>query len=292
MSSDGVNPVRRKFLVAATSAVGVAGAVGVAVPFVGSWNPSAKAKAAGAPVKADISKLEPGQMVVVEWRGKPVYVVHRTESQVADLASLNDKLKDPDSEISVQPAYIQGIERALRPEIFVVEGLCTHLGCAPKFRPEVGAADLGGDDGTPALQADELQGPVFRKVLGQHGEVELHVAAPAVRILQQHVDPVAIEGVGHQRQVRVRPGAGALAVQRNDLVTRFDAGRRGNAADFPDHRPGLRDADHEHEPESEHGEDRSGEPQDRALRRELRGTQQQPDRCRPDVKTVGRHHLG
>jgi ubiquinol-cytochrome c reductase iron-sulfur subunit len=146
MSSDGVNPVRRKFLVAATSAVGVAGAVGVAVPFVGSWNPSAKAKAAGAPVKADISKLEPGQMVVVEWRGKPVYVVHRTESQVADLASLNDKLKDPDSEISKQPAYIHGIERALRPEIFVVEGLCTHLGCAPKFRPEVGAADLGGDD--------------------------------------------------------------------------------------------------------------------------------------------------
>ena len=146
MSSDGVNPVRRKFLVAATSAVGVAGAVGVAVPFVGSWNPSAKAKAAGAPVKADISKLEPGQMVVVEWRGKPVYVVHRTESQVADLASLNDKLKDPDSAISKQPAYIQGIERALRPEIFVVEGLCTHLGCAPKFRPEVGAADLGGDD--------------------------------------------------------------------------------------------------------------------------------------------------
>ena len=133
-------------LVAATSAVGVAGAVGVAVPFVGSWNPSAKAKAAGAPVKADISKLEPGQMVVVEWRGKPVYVVHRTEAQVADLASLNNKLKDPDSEISVQPAYIQGIERALRPEIFVVEGLCTHLGCAPKFRPEVGAADLGGDD--------------------------------------------------------------------------------------------------------------------------------------------------
>jgi ubiquinol-cytochrome c reductase iron-sulfur subunit len=146
MSSDGVNPVRRKFLVAATSAVGVAGAVGVAVPFVGSWNQSAKAKAAGAPVKADISKLEPGQMVVVEWRGKPVYVVHRTEAQVADLASLNNKLKDPDSEISVQPAYIQGIERALRPEIFVVEGLCTHLGCAPKFRPEVGAADLGGDD--------------------------------------------------------------------------------------------------------------------------------------------------
>ena len=145
MSSDGVNPARRKFLTAATSAVGVAGAVGIAVPFVGSWNPSASAKAAGAPVKADISKLEPGQLVVVEWRGKPVYVLHRTEEQVADLESLNDQLKDPNSETSVQPDYITGIDRSLRPEILVIEGLCTHLGCAPKFRPEVGAADLGGD---------------------------------------------------------------------------------------------------------------------------------------------------
>jgi len=146
MSSDGVNSGRRKFLTAATSAVGVAGAVGIAVPFVGSWNPSAKAKAAGAPVKADIGRLEPGQMVVVEWRGKPVYVVYRTETQLADLAGLNDQLKDPESEVSTQPAYITGIDRALRPALLVVEGLCTHLGCAPKFRPEVGAADLGGDE--------------------------------------------------------------------------------------------------------------------------------------------------
>ena len=146
MSSDGVNSGRRKFLTAATSAVGVAGAVGVAVPFLGSWNPSAKAKAAGAPVKADIGKLEPGQMVVVEWRGKPVYVMHRTPEQVEDLSKLNDSLKDPNSDISAQPAYISGDARSLRPEILVIVGLCTHLGCAPKFRPEVGAADLGGDD--------------------------------------------------------------------------------------------------------------------------------------------------
>ena len=146
MSSDGVNTGRRKFLTAATSAVGVAGVVGIAVPVVGSWNPSAKAKAAGAPVKADIGKLEPGQMVVVEWRGKPVYVMHRTESQVADLAKLDGVLKDPQSEISEQPAYITGEARSLRPEILVIVGLCTHLGCAPKFRPEVGAADLGGDE--------------------------------------------------------------------------------------------------------------------------------------------------
>jgi ubiquinol-cytochrome c reductase iron-sulfur subunit len=146
MSSDGVNSGRRKFLTAATSAVGVAGAVGIAVPFVGSWNPSAKAKAAGAPVKADIGKVEPGQMIIVEWRGKPVYVMNRTESQLEDLPKLNDRLKDPDSLISKQPAYIQGIDRALRPALLVVVGLCTHLGCAPKFRPEVGAADLGGKE--------------------------------------------------------------------------------------------------------------------------------------------------
>ena len=145
MSSDGVNCGRRRFLTAATSAVGVAGVVGIAVPFVGSWNPSAKAKAAGAPVKADIGKLEPGQMIVVEWRGKPVYVMLRTSSQVDDLAALNDQLKDPDSLAAEQPDYVTGDARALRPELLVVVGLCTHLGCAPKFRPEVGAADLGGE---------------------------------------------------------------------------------------------------------------------------------------------------
>lgn len=146
LGTDAVDSNRRRFLTVATSAVGAAGAVGIAVPFLGSWNPSAKAKAAGAPVKADISKLEPGQMVVVEWRGKPVYVVHRTQEMLQALPGLNGELKDPDSTISKQPAYITGDDRSIRPELLVIEGLCTHLGCAPKFRPEVGAADLGGDD--------------------------------------------------------------------------------------------------------------------------------------------------
>jgi ubiquinol-cytochrome c reductase iron-sulfur subunit len=146
MSTDVINSGRRKFLTAATSAVGVAGVVGIAVPFVGSWNPSAKAKAAGAPVKADVSKLEPGQMVVVEWRGKPVYVVNRTDAQLAELPKLDSQLKDPDSLISEQPEYIKGVDRSIKPNLLVIVGLCTHLGCAPKFRPEVGAADLGGKD--------------------------------------------------------------------------------------------------------------------------------------------------
>ena len=145
MSNDGVNTGRRQFLTVATSAVGVAGAVGIAVPFVGSWQPSARARAAGAPVRADISKIEPGQMIVVEWRGKPVYVLRRTPEQLQDLSTLDAVLKDPRSETSVQPAYVDADNRSIRPEIMVFVGLCTHLGCAPKFRPEVGAADLGGD---------------------------------------------------------------------------------------------------------------------------------------------------
>ena len=146
MDNDGVNTGRRRLLAAATSVVGAVGAVGVAVPFVGSWNPSAKARAAGAPVKADISKIQPGQMIVVEWRGKPVYVLRRTPEQVRGLPALEADLKDPDSAASEQPAYVDRQTRAIRPDVMVFVGLCTHLGCTPKFRPEVGAEDLGGDE--------------------------------------------------------------------------------------------------------------------------------------------------
>lgn len=137
MSDDGVNTTRRRFLTAATSVVGVAGVVGVAVPFVGSWQPSAKAKAAGAPVKFDISKLERGEMKVVEWRGKPVYVVRRSAQSLDELNGLDASLKDPESIISKQPSYITGESRAINPEFIVLIGLCTHLGCAPKYRPEL-----------------------------------------------------------------------------------------------------------------------------------------------------------
>jgi ubiquinol-cytochrome c reductase iron-sulfur subunit len=145
MTTEDVNNGRRRFLTVATSAVGAAGVVGIAVPFVGSWNPSAKAEAAGAPVKADLTKLEPGAMVVVEWRGKPVYVVHRTQEMLDLLPTVDGYLKDPESENAIQPPYVAGKERSIRPEYLVIEGLCTHLGCAPKYRPEVGAADLGGE---------------------------------------------------------------------------------------------------------------------------------------------------
>ncbi|SDZ93409.1 ubiquinol-cytochrome c reductase iron-sulfur subunit [Microbulbifer marinus] len=146
MSDDGVNVGRRRFLTAATSVVGGAGAVGVAVPFVASWNPSAKAKAAGAPVKYNISKLEPGQMVTVEWRGKPVYVVRRTEQVLENLTKVEPLLRDPNSEESIQPPYVDPENRSINPQLLVLVGLCTHLGCAPMYRPEVGATDLGGDE--------------------------------------------------------------------------------------------------------------------------------------------------
>ena len=146
MSDQGVNTGRRRFLTAGTTAVGAVGAGYVAVPFVASWNPSAKAKAAGAPVKWDISKLEPGAMVTVEWRGKPVYIVRRTEESLASIEKLTDAVDDPQSEKSIQPEYVDPAQRAIRAEYLVLVGLCTHLGCAPKYRPEVGAADLGGDE--------------------------------------------------------------------------------------------------------------------------------------------------
>jgi ubiquinol-cytochrome c reductase iron-sulfur subunit len=140
MSEDGVNTTRRRFLTTATSVVGAAGVVGVAVPFVGSWQPSAKAKAAGAPVKFDISKLEMGEMKVVEWRGKPIYIVRRNKATLADLPELDSHLKDPDStNVDQQPAYVDPLYRSIKPEYLVLIGLCTHLGCAPKYRPEVGS---------------------------------------------------------------------------------------------------------------------------------------------------------
>jgi ubiquinol-cytochrome c reductase iron-sulfur subunit len=138
-----VNTGRRRFLTVATSVVGAAGAVGVATPFIGSWAPSAKAKAAGAPVQMDVSKIEPGRMIIAEWRGKPVYLVHRTKEQLGALASHDGRLQDPYSEQLQQPSYVTGETRSVKPELLVLVGLCTHLGCAPKYRPELAPEDLG-----------------------------------------------------------------------------------------------------------------------------------------------------
>ena len=136
---------KRRFLTAATSVVGAVGAGFVVVPFLKSWNPSEKAKAAGAPVEADIGKLEPGQMMRVKWRGKPVWVVHRTEKNLADMEGLVGTLADPNSDQPQQPEYCKNAHRSRKPEYLVAVGICTHLGCSPTYRPEVAPQDLGAD---------------------------------------------------------------------------------------------------------------------------------------------------
>lgn len=133
-----VNEPRRRFLIGATSFVAGAGVVGVATPFVQSWNPSAKAKAVGAPVRVDISKIEPGAMITVEWQGKPVWVVRRTSENLKNLAleEHREELRDPDSEVNQQPEYAKNSYRSIKEEYFVAVGICTHLGCVPNYEPD------------------------------------------------------------------------------------------------------------------------------------------------------------
>lgn len=143
--SEGVDLKKRRFLTLSTAVIGAVGAGAVAVPFVMSWQPSAKARAAGAPVEADIGKMEEGQLLRVKWRGKPVWVVRRTENNVADLAKLDGKLADPASEVNQQPDYCKNPTRSIKPEYLIAIGICTHLGCSPTYRPDVAPADLGAD---------------------------------------------------------------------------------------------------------------------------------------------------
>lgn len=141
--SDSIDTGKRRFLTAAASVVGGAGVVAVAIPFVSSIAPSAKAEAAGAPVQIDISQLEPGQLLTVEWRGKPVWIFRRSEAVLNALPTLNDELRDPQSEQTQQPDYAKNETRSIRKEVMVMVGICTHLGCSPTYRPEIAPNDLG-----------------------------------------------------------------------------------------------------------------------------------------------------
>ena len=123
--------------------VGGVGVVAALVPFVKSMMPSARAEAAGAPVEVDVSKMKPGEQLTVEWRGKPVWIIRRTEKNIEDLPSNDDKLVDPHSEAAQQPAYAQNEDRSIKPEYLVLVGICTHLGCSPTYRPDLAPADLG-----------------------------------------------------------------------------------------------------------------------------------------------------
>ena len=153
MANDGVyDPVnhgRRRFLSATTAVVGAVGVGFVAVPFIKSWNPSARAKLAGAPVTADISALQEGQRLILEWRGQPIWIVKRSKAILEALPTLDGMLKDPESgNPDQQPEYVLEANpelRSIKPDISVLVGLCTHLGCSPSFRPEVAPADLGAE---------------------------------------------------------------------------------------------------------------------------------------------------
>jgi ubiquinol-cytochrome c reductase iron-sulfur subunit len=149
--SEDVDHSRRRLLTAATVGTGVIGAAFAAIPFIASWKPSARAKALGAPVEVDASKLEAGQMLKVVWRGQAVFVVRRVKAVVDQLGGHDDLLADPKSDDSLQPDYIKstGAARARNPEYWVGLAVCTHLGCSPlgAFLPndsfQVAGADLG-----------------------------------------------------------------------------------------------------------------------------------------------------
>lgn len=145
MAHDAVNQRRRRLLIIAASTVGGAGVVATAWPFVASMMPSARTQAAGAPVEVDIGQLEPGQRLTVEWRGKPVWIIYRSEEMLKTLAAMNPtQLRDPTSEAeSQQPEYAHNDYRSIKPQYMVLVGICTHLGCSPTYRPEIAPADLG-----------------------------------------------------------------------------------------------------------------------------------------------------
>jgi len=135
----------RRNLVVATSIVGGAASVAAAIPFVASMLPSERAKAAGAPVEVDLTRIAPGELAVIEWRGKPVWVIRRTKEMLESLKAVAPRLVDPDSKSSTQPAYAKNENRSEKPEWMVMEGVCTHLGCSPQLRPAEAKAEMGAD---------------------------------------------------------------------------------------------------------------------------------------------------
>ncbi|MBV1882461.1 MAG: ubiquinol-cytochrome c reductase iron-sulfur subunit [Pseudomonadales bacterium] len=144
MSTDEPSDNRRTFLTGATCALFAAGAAGVAVPYARSWNPSVRAKAAGAPITVDLSKISDGSMVVEEWRGRPIYIIKRTQKMLDSISALTTELRNPNSEDEQQPDYAKNDVRSIKPEVLVIEGICTHLGCTPKFRPGKDQGDFTG----------------------------------------------------------------------------------------------------------------------------------------------------
>lgn len=182
---EAVDEDKRKFLVASTSALGGVGTLCALTPFVASWMPSSKAQALGAPVEVDLSKMEPGQQVTVEWRGKPVWIIKRTQDMLDSLQEVNDKLRDPKSKTHQQPEYAQNIYRSIKPEYLILVGICTHLGCSPKYKPsenELGPDWPGGFYCPCHGSLFDLAGRVFKGV-----PAPINLEVPPYHFVSEHV---------------------------------------------------------------------------------------------------------
>ncbi len=176
---------RRRFLLTTTCVLGAVGAVCAVTPLVSSWLPSAKAKAAGAPVRVDLSQLEPGQQATVEWRGKPVWIIRRTTAMLQQLADNTALLRDPDSRVEQQPTYAQNQYRSIKPEYLVLIGICTHLGCSPKYKPdekELGPQWPGGFYCPCHGSTFDLAGRVFKQV-----PAPINLQVPPYRFISEQV---------------------------------------------------------------------------------------------------------
>ena len=181
---ENIDQERRKFLLTSTGVLSSIGVVCALTPFISSWQPSAKAQAAGAPVEVDLSKLEPGQQVTVEWRGKPVWIIRRTQEMLNDLNGHDELLRDPESLVEQQPAYAQNKYRSINPEYLVLVGICTHLGCSPKYTPNEGELrpDWPGGFFCPCHGSTfDLAGRVFKGV-----PAPINLEVPPYRFVNKH----------------------------------------------------------------------------------------------------------
>jgi ubiquinol-cytochrome c reductase iron-sulfur subunit len=182
MSDDGINKDRRRFLTTSATVVGGVGVLATAVPFVSTFTPSAKAKAIGAPVEVDIGDIQPGERKIVKWQGKPVWILRRDEDDLGTLSDLDVAVRDPESKEEQQPKYARNLHRSIKPEYLIVLGLCTHLGCSPKYVVEEEGEDYG--------LADDWEGGFFCPCHGSRfdlaGRVYKGVPAPTNLIVPPH----------------------------------------------------------------------------------------------------------
>lgn len=196
MANREVDQSKRRFLIAATAAVGGVAVVTAAVPFISSMMPSERAKAAGAPVEADVSKIEPGAMITVEWRGKPVWIVNRTQEMLDALDEHNDQLSDPMSDVvSQQPNYCDNPGRSIKSNLVVLVGICTHLGCSPspKLQPdgEMGADWPGGFFCPCHGSKFDLAGRVFKG-----SPAPINLAVPPHKYISENIVLIGADGQG------------------------------------------------------------------------------------------------